>query len=180
MAIGPAAGIDRVATWKSVPFGNHRFDPEWVKADDPALFDEYRTAFDSARFKREEPKGEAVWKEATLALEERSGDPEPAGTRLSDFDTNLNRSPFAPSVAASCRGKASGDHGACAVSVAVSTQPIERSSDAISSGVLKIAWAASGLPVDTPSLADVIAAMAEHERQTASRLSQQALKSLPI
>jgi hypothetical protein len=54
LAIGPAAGIDGVATWKSVR-GRRRFDPEWVKADDPELFEAYRTAFDNSRFKKEQP-----------------------------------------------------------------------------------------------------------------------------
>jgi hypothetical protein len=54
LAIGPAAGIDGVATWKSVP-GRRRFDPESVKADNPELFEAYRTAFDRTRFKKEQP-----------------------------------------------------------------------------------------------------------------------------
>jgi len=54
LAIGPAAGIDGVATWKSV-HGRRRFDPEWVKADDPELFEAYRTAFDNSRFRKEQP-----------------------------------------------------------------------------------------------------------------------------
>ncbi len=55
LAIGPAAGIDGVATWKSVRDRNRRFDPEWLKADDPELFEAYRTAFDTARFRKEQP-----------------------------------------------------------------------------------------------------------------------------
>lgn len=55
LAIGAAAGIAGVATWKSVRDRRRRFDPEWVKADDPELFDAYRTAFDAARFKKEQP-----------------------------------------------------------------------------------------------------------------------------
>jgi len=55
LAIGPAAGIDGVATWKSVRDRNRRFDPEWLKADDPELFEAYRTAFDQARFRKEQP-----------------------------------------------------------------------------------------------------------------------------
>jgi hypothetical protein len=54
LAIGPAAGIEGVATWKSVG-GRRRFDAEWVKADDPELFETYRTRFDSARFRQEQP-----------------------------------------------------------------------------------------------------------------------------
>lgn len=54
LAIGPAAGIDGVATWKSVR-GRRRFDAEWVKADNPELFEAYRTSFDSARFRKEQP-----------------------------------------------------------------------------------------------------------------------------
>jgi hypothetical protein len=54
LAIGAAAGIDGVATWKSVR-GRRRFDPEWVKADDPELFEAYRTAFDNVRFRKEQP-----------------------------------------------------------------------------------------------------------------------------
>jgi hypothetical protein len=55
LAIGQAAGINGVATWKSVPDRNRRFDPEWVKADDPELFEAYRTAFDNSRFRKEQP-----------------------------------------------------------------------------------------------------------------------------
>jgi hypothetical protein len=55
LAIGPAAGIDGVATWESVADPRRRFDQEWLKADDPELFDAYRTAFDAARFKKEHP-----------------------------------------------------------------------------------------------------------------------------
>jgi hypothetical protein len=55
LAIGPAAGIDGVATWRSVRDRSRRFDPEWVKADDPELFDAYRTAFDNGRFRKEQP-----------------------------------------------------------------------------------------------------------------------------
>ena len=55
LAIGPAAGIDGVATWKSVRDRNRRFDSEWVKADDPELFEAYRTAFDKSRFRKEQP-----------------------------------------------------------------------------------------------------------------------------
>jgi hypothetical protein len=55
LAIGSAAGIDGVATWKSVRDRNRRFDPEWLKADDPELFEAYRTAFDMARFRKEQP-----------------------------------------------------------------------------------------------------------------------------
>jgi hypothetical protein len=54
MAIGPAAGIEGVATWKSVA-GPRRFDSEWVKADDPEQFERYRTAFDAPRFRKEQP-----------------------------------------------------------------------------------------------------------------------------
>lgn len=54
LAIGAAAGIDGVATWRSVD-GRRRFDPDWVKADDPELFEAYRTAFDNIRFKEEQP-----------------------------------------------------------------------------------------------------------------------------
>jgi hypothetical protein len=55
LVIGTAAGIDGIATWKSVRYGNRRFDPEGLKADEPELFDAYRTAFDAARFKRDHP-----------------------------------------------------------------------------------------------------------------------------
>lgn len=55
LAIGPAGGIDGVATWKSVRDRNRKFDPDWVKADDPELYDAYRTAFDRPRFKVEQP-----------------------------------------------------------------------------------------------------------------------------
>lgn len=55
LVIGPAAGIDGVATWKSVRDRNRRFDPEWLKADDPELFEAYRTAFDTGRFRKEQP-----------------------------------------------------------------------------------------------------------------------------
>jgi hypothetical protein len=54
LAIGAAGGIDGVATWKSVR-GRRKFDSEWVKADDPELFEAYRTAFDDRRFKQELP-----------------------------------------------------------------------------------------------------------------------------
>jgi hypothetical protein len=55
LAIGPAAGIEGVATWKSIPDRSRHFDPEWLKADDPGLFEAYRTAFDKARFRKEQP-----------------------------------------------------------------------------------------------------------------------------
>jgi DNA repair exonuclease SbcCD ATPase subunit len=55
LAIGSAAGIDGVATWRSVRDRNRRFDPEWLKVDDPELFEAYRTAFDTARFRKEQP-----------------------------------------------------------------------------------------------------------------------------
>ena len=45
LMIGPAAGINGVATWKSVRDRNRRFDPEWLKSDEPDLFDAYRTRF---------------------------------------------------------------------------------------------------------------------------------------
>jgi hypothetical protein len=54
LAIGPAAGIDGIASWESVRDRNRRFDPEWLKTDAPELFDAYRTAFDAARFRNEQ------------------------------------------------------------------------------------------------------------------------------
>lgn len=52
LAIGPAKGIDGVATWQTVD-GRRRFDPDWLKADQPELFEAYRTAFDGSRFRKE-------------------------------------------------------------------------------------------------------------------------------
>ncbi len=57
LAIGPAAGIDGVATWESVADNSRHFDQEWLKADAPDLFETYRTAFDGARFRREQRVG---------------------------------------------------------------------------------------------------------------------------
>lgn len=59
LAIGPAAGIDGVATWRTVE-GRHYFDPESLKAADPDMFDRYRTKFDPAHFKRDQ--GTAAYK----------------------------------------------------------------------------------------------------------------------
>lgn len=53
-AIGPARGIDGVATWDTVD-GPRRFDSDWLRADDPELFDQYRTKFDAAQFRKERP-----------------------------------------------------------------------------------------------------------------------------
>jgi hypothetical protein len=54
LAIGPAGGIDGVASWESVA-GRRRFDEESLKANDPEVFEAYLTAFDKSRFKQEQP-----------------------------------------------------------------------------------------------------------------------------
>jgi hypothetical protein len=58
LAIGAAKGIDGVATWETRD-GRRRFDPEWLKADDPELYAAYVSyvpKFESARFKAEDPE----------------------------------------------------------------------------------------------------------------------------
>jgi hypothetical protein len=55
LAIGPAAGIDGVASWESVHDPRRSFDEESLRANDPELFEEYRTIFDKGRFRREQP-----------------------------------------------------------------------------------------------------------------------------
>ena len=58
LAIGVAKGIDGVATWQARD-GRRRFDPEWLKADDPELYAEYTSyvpKFESARFKADDPE----------------------------------------------------------------------------------------------------------------------------
>jgi hypothetical protein len=58
LAIGTTNGIDRVATWRTVD-GRRRFDPEWLKADDPQLCEAYLSyvpKFESAKFKAEDPR----------------------------------------------------------------------------------------------------------------------------
>lgn len=54
LAIGPARGIDGVATWESVADPRRHFDQDWLKGDTPDLYDRYRTAFDAARFRKEQ------------------------------------------------------------------------------------------------------------------------------
>jgi hypothetical protein len=58
LAIGAAKGIDGVATWQTRD-GRRRFDPEWLKADDPelyAVYTSYVPKFESARFKADDPE----------------------------------------------------------------------------------------------------------------------------
>jgi hypothetical protein len=62
LAIGTTNGIDRVATWRTVD-GRRRFDPEWLKADDPQLYEAYLShvpKFESAKFKAEDPESYAA------------------------------------------------------------------------------------------------------------------------
>jgi hypothetical protein len=58
-SIGAARGIDGVATWETVD-GRRRFDEEWLKSDEPELFEAYRTKFDATRFRKEHPKEHAA------------------------------------------------------------------------------------------------------------------------
>jgi hypothetical protein len=53
LAIGPAGGIDGVASWESVPDSRRRFDKESLS---PELFEACRTAFDTPRFRQEQPR----------------------------------------------------------------------------------------------------------------------------
>ena len=58
LAIGAAKGIDGVAIWQTRD-GRRRFDPEWVKSDDPELYASYLSyvpKFESARFKSDAPE----------------------------------------------------------------------------------------------------------------------------
>ena len=58
LAIGAAKGIDGVATWQTRD-GRRRFNPEWLKADDPELYAAYTSyvpKFESARFKTDDPE----------------------------------------------------------------------------------------------------------------------------
>jgi hypothetical protein len=58
LAIGVAKGIDGVATWQTRD-GRRRFDPEWLKADDPELYAAYLSyvpKFESARLKADDPE----------------------------------------------------------------------------------------------------------------------------
>jgi len=58
LAIGAAKGIDGVATWQTRD-GRRRFDPEWLKTDDPELYEAYTSyvpKFESARFKADDPE----------------------------------------------------------------------------------------------------------------------------
>jgi hypothetical protein len=58
LAIGAAKGIDGVATWQTRD-GRRRFDPEWLKTDDPELYEVYTSyvpKFESARFKADDPE----------------------------------------------------------------------------------------------------------------------------
>jgi len=58
LAIGAAKGIDGVATWLTRD-GRRRFDPEWLKTDDPELYEAYTSyvpKFESARFKADDPE----------------------------------------------------------------------------------------------------------------------------
>jgi hypothetical protein len=54
LAIGPAAGIDGVASWQSVA-NRRRFDEESLRVAEPSLFEAYRTKFDQSRFREEHP-----------------------------------------------------------------------------------------------------------------------------
>lgn len=51
-SIGAARGIDGVATWETID-GRRKFDEEWLKSDEPELFEAYRTKFDATRFRKE-------------------------------------------------------------------------------------------------------------------------------
>jgi hypothetical protein len=58
LAIGAAKGMDGVATWQTRD-GRRRFDPEWLKADDPELhtaYTSYVPKFETARFKADDPE----------------------------------------------------------------------------------------------------------------------------
>jgi hypothetical protein len=54
LAIGPAKGIDGVATWETGD-SRRRFDSDALKAADPGLYEMYLTKFDPARFRAEHP-----------------------------------------------------------------------------------------------------------------------------
>lgn len=65
LAIGAAKGIDGVATWQTVD-GRRRFRPEWLKADNPELYEAYISyipKFESAKFKAEYPENYAAHQE---------------------------------------------------------------------------------------------------------------------
>jgi hypothetical protein len=65
LAIGAAKGIDCVATWQTGD-GRRRFNPEWLKANDPELYEAYLSyvpKFESARFKADDPDKYAAHQE---------------------------------------------------------------------------------------------------------------------
>jgi Meiotically up-regulated gene 113 len=67
LAIGTAKGIDGVATWQTVD-GRRLFNPEWLKADDPEVYEAYLSyvpKFESARFKAEDPEKYAAHQEVS-------------------------------------------------------------------------------------------------------------------
>jgi hypothetical protein len=45
--IGAARGIEGIATWETV-YGRGKFDEEWLRDDEPEMFEKYRTRFDGA------------------------------------------------------------------------------------------------------------------------------------
>lgn len=57
--IGAAKGIEGVATWET-SYGRGKFDEEWLRDDEPEMFDKYSTKFDGAAFKRDHPKDYAA------------------------------------------------------------------------------------------------------------------------
>jgi hypothetical protein len=67
LAIGTAKGIDDVATWQTVD-GRRLFNPEWLKANDPEVYEAYLSyvpKFESARFKAEDPEKYAAHQEVS-------------------------------------------------------------------------------------------------------------------
>lgn len=53
--IGAARGIEGIATWETV-YGRGRFDEEWLKEDEPELYEKYSIKFDGAAFRRDHKK----------------------------------------------------------------------------------------------------------------------------
>jgi hypothetical protein len=58
--IGAARGIEGIATWETVDTGRKSFDEEWLRADEPEMYEKYSTKFDAARFRKDHPKNHAA------------------------------------------------------------------------------------------------------------------------
>jgi T5orf172 domain len=99
LAIGPAAGIDGVASWLSVA-NRRRFDEESLRVAEPSLFEAYSTKFDQSRFRQDHPatyeahmlattsrKFRWVDDDDTVSDADASGDPSPRWRRLATRTT---------------------------------------------------------------------------------------------